>query len=358
VTAGGSLTIRLGRQAASSGQSGLNDLALGAPNVANIDAHDAAQDRAREIVDALGGWRNGKGWVCHCPTHLDVRPSLSVGVKNGKVLIHCYAHCPQDKVIDTLKGLGLWRSDTSPARRLLDRIKRARERKSALHACDRDQGRELIDPSCDPLRSWRNSYVVFRGTWAEIYHSRRALDLTDAEISQLHTHPGLFHWPSRSRWPAVIWLVRKWDGFRLADLTVTQTFLAHYGATKAPVPKARLFPAGVSPVGGGVWFGEPDPEREFVVAEGVESTLSAMRLLGAENGCAALSTLGIRELILPPAARRVCIFADRDPNGQGLEAARAAWRRWPVEGREVRVAMPNVIGWDANNILMRRAGRG
>jgi hypothetical protein len=323
--------------------------------VANIDAHDAAQDRAREIAETLCGHRSGKGWVCRCPTHPDSTPSLTVSAKHGKVLVHCQALCPQNKVIDTLKGLGLWHSSDTPARRLLDRIKHAKDRKSAPPARDQD---EPADPSRDPLKPWRNSYVVFHGTCADIYLSRRGLALTDVEIEQLHTHPALFHWPTQTKWPAAIWLVKKWTDCGLVDLTVSQTFLAHDGSNKAPVPKPRLFPSGVSPVGGGVWFGEADPAREFIVAEGVESTLSAMRLLGALDGCAALSALGIRKLILPPAARRVCIFADRDPKGQGLEAARVAYRRWRAEGREARVVLPEREGEDANNILLRRLGHG
>jgi hypothetical protein len=113
-----------------------------------------------------------------------------------------------------------------------------------------------------------------------------------------------------------------------------------------------LFPSGISP-GGGVWLGEPDPARELAVAEGAESLLSAMRLLGVADGCAALSTLGVRELILPPAARRVCIFADRDSQGQGMEAARGAWLRWRTEGREVRVVQSERPGEDANDVWMR-----
>ena len=53
-------------------------------------------------------------------------------------------------------------------------------------------------------------------------------------------------------------------------VTCHQTFLEPDGSGKAPLDKARLFPAGVAPVGG-VWFGEAHPEREFVVGEGIES---------------------------------------------------------------------------------------
>jgi hypothetical protein len=68
-------------------------------------------------------------------------------------------------------------------------------------------------------------------------------------------------------------LVRRADG---EALTVHQTFLAADGHGKAPIDQPRLFPAGGNPQTGAVWFGKPDPEREFLVAEGIESLLAAM----------------------------------------------------------------------------------
>ena len=58
--------------------------------------------------------------------------------------------------------------------------------------------------------------------------------------------------------------------------------------------------------------GAVDPGREFIIGEGIESTLSAIKLFGAHAGCAALSAYEIHSLILPPEAKRVRIFADND----------------------------------------------
>jgi hypothetical protein len=321
--------------------------------LSNIHAGYSAQDRALAIVDALGGHRCGDGWVARCPSHPDNTPSLSIDVRDGQVLVYCHAHCTQKAVKDALRKMGVW-EDTTAARRFLNRVRRAK----GPNRASKRQSAPAPDPSRDPLKSWRNSYAVFRGTWGEVYFGNRGLTLTDAEILPLHTHPTLFHWVTQTKWPAVVALVKKVSGDDLVDYTVHQTFLAHDGSSKAPIVKSRLFPSGVSPVGGGVWFGEIDPEREFIVAEGLESTLSAMRLIGVEAGCAALSELGIRNLILPPSARRICIFADNDEAGQSLSAAREAYRRWRDEGREVRVILPNIVGEDANDVLMRRLGHG
>ena len=127
------------------------------------------------------------------------------------------------------------------------------------------------------------------------------------------------------------------------------------GSGKAPLGKqARLFAAGGRTIGGGVWFGVVDPDREFIVGEGIESTLSAMRIFDVTAGCAALSEIGVRRLILPSTARRVRIFADHDELGQGLAAAREAGRRWLAEGRAVAVSMAAKVGDDANDVWRKR----
>jgi hypothetical protein len=186
------------------------------------------------------------------------------------------------------------------------------------------------------------------------YLQGRCIDLTDIEMKSLRFHPDLWHWPTRTRWPALLTLATLGTG---EAVTVHQTFLEQDGSAKAPLgDKARLFPAGVTPTGGGVWFGEADPSREFIVGEGIESTLSAIRIFGTSTGCAALSEGGIRRLILPPEVRRIRIFADNDELGQGLSAACEAWRRWRDEEREVAVSIADRVGEDANYVLKRRTG--
>ena len=103
-----------------------------------------------------------------------------------------------------------------------------------------------------------------------------------------------------------------------------------------------------------MWFGVIDPDREFIVAEGIESALSAMRLFHCAAGCAVLSELGVRRLILPSAVRKVRVFADHDELCQGLAAARAAGRRWLAEGRAVAVSIAAKVGEDANDIWLER----
>jgi hypothetical protein len=202
------------------------------------------------------------------------------------------------------------------------------------------------------MKSWREASLFLQDTPLDRYLRQRGIVLTDEEARSLRFSPRLWHWVTKTTWPAMVARVSFASG---ADLGVHQTFLKPDGSGKAPLgERARLFAAGGRAVGGGVWFGSADPTREFIVAEGVETTLSAMRIFNARAGCAALSELGVRRLVLSPEARRVRIFADHDEGGQGLAAAREAWRRWRNEGREVAVSIAGRVGEDANDVLKRR----
>ena len=207
------------------------------------------------------------------------------------------------------------------------------------------------DKPSDPMKPWREAGPFLADSPVDRYFRSRALVITKIEAQSLHYAASLFHWPSKSRWPAAAAQITLADG---APLGSHMTFVAHGGAGKAPVERPRLFAAGGKTIGGGVWFGKADAHSEFVVAEGVESCLSGMRLSRVEAGVAALSELGVRRLALPEQVRRVRVWADHDAAGQGLSAAREAARRWKTEGREVAVSISPIPGHDANDIWRGR----
>ena len=113
------------------------------------------------------------------------------------------------------------------------------------------------------------------------------------------------------------------------------------------VPSTRLYALAA------VRLAEATADRSLIVGEGIETTLSAMRILG-EPGWAALSVGGMASLILPDFVRSVVIAADHDE--PGLAAARRSAARWRHEARRVLVLVlvPDLPGTDFNDLLMHR----
>ena len=91
--------------------------------------------------------------------------------------------------------------------------------------------------------------------------------------------------------------------------------------------------ASLGPIAGGAVRLAPAAET-LLVAEGIETCLAAMQLTG-QPGWAALSTAGIRALLLSPMVRTVVIAADNDASGAGEAAAREVAERWLWEDRQV-----------------------
>jgi hypothetical protein len=69
---------------------------------------------AAEIAKGLGARRSGPHqWQGCCPSHKDRTPSLSItDGDDGRPLVHCFAGCKQDEVIEALRRKGLWGDDS------------------------------------------------------------------------------------------------------------------------------------------------------------------------------------------------------------------------------------------------------
>jgi putative DNA primase/helicase len=204
------------------------------------------------------------------------------------------------------------------------------------------------------LRLWGVS-VPATGTLVETYLRSRGIVMPIP--ATLRFHGGTKH--ARGTFgPAMIALVtRGTDG---APLAIHRTFLARDGACKAPIDPAKMM---FGPCCGGAVRLGPITDR-LLVAEGIESALSAMQATGqtawaalsamqatGQAAWAALSTSGLRTLELPVEARDVVVLADGDEPGEA--AAHDAARRWKRGERRVRIARPP-RGFDFNDVLLGR----
>jgi hypothetical protein len=118
---------------------------------------------------------------------------------------------------------------------------------------------------------------------------------------------------------------------------------------KVADPKRSLGPI----KGGAVRLAPAGPT--LLVGEGIETTLAAM--IGSDlPGWAALSTGGLRGLVLPDLVQTVIIAADHDP--PGIATAEAAATRWHAEGRRVRIALPPESKTDFNDLVRAELASG
>ncbi len=287
---------------------------------------------AETLARALGGRRTGSHWMAPCPAHEDRDPSLSIrDAADGKVLVHCHAGCDQSVVIGELRSRGLWDSAGDHCQRPATR------QSSTASKAPQDDG----DRTAAALRLWRTTLPAV-GTSVETYLHSRGINLVAP--SAVRFHPRLQH-PGGGTWPGMVALVtRGHDGKPLA---IHRTFIARAVAGKAPVTPQKMM---LGPCRGGA-VRLAMPTGKLMVGEGIETCLAAMQATGTP-AWAALSTSGLRTLLLPAEIGEVIVLADGDDPGEA--AARDAARRWKREGRIVRIARPPT-GMDFNDVLLGRA---
>jgi hypothetical protein len=261
--------------------------------------------------------------------HDDRSPSLSVREgESDKVLVHCHAGCAQVAVLAALRDKGLWPSEeaaVSPGYRD-PRPRRRIERKGVM-------------PSKPALAIWRASKPA-PGTLVETYLRSRGITL---EVPpSIRFHASLVYGPMGAQFPAMV------AAIQAPDRTITavhRTYLLPDAPGKALVssPKMMLGRVAVGAVrlaAAGI---------ELAICEGIETGLSFQEATSLPTWCA-LSTSGLRNVVLPalPFASTVYIAADLDDSGEA--AARAAAERFVSEGRKVKVARP-IAGKDFNDAL-------
>ena len=284
---------------------------------------------AIEIATALRAQKSGGVHTAACPS-CGYKSALSIRDDTGRPLVRCHVGCEQAAVLDALRNLGLWHSRAEdwpsyqPARSRPPRTATDDAQKAAW-------ARDL----------WQRSWPA-AGTPVETYLRSRGLG--DPIPPAIRFLPDTKHGPTGSRFPCMIAAVTRWPSSDV--IAVHRTFLSVDGTGKAEVDPSKMT---LGPIGGGAVRLASVGDR-LAVTEGIETGLSVQLATGMPTW-AALSTGGIRKLVLPslPMAANVTIAADNDAPGRS--AAHDAASRWHAEGRWVWVATPASPGEDFNDVL-------
>lgn len=149
----------------------------------------------------------------------------------------------------------------------------------------------------------------------------------------------LKHSPTQKTIPSMMALFRD-QGGNLG--TIHRTYLAQV------TPHKMFLPTPV-PVGGAIrLFG---PEREMGIAEGIETALSAAMIFRMPVWATTSERL-LRAWLPPQGVRTINVFGDHDKNHVGQSAAHDLAKRLILRhGYRVEVRIPDVKGWDWNDVL-------
>lgn len=277
---------------------------------------------ARELTEALGGrWHRSYG-MARCPAHPDRTPSLSIRDGESAPLVTCHTGCDQQDVVAALKARGLWPDRCEPDQRARVLKQGTHKPKPPAVFWHLDDAPRETQWACGIWREFcgpfgadtpAGRYLIGRGIpppWPETLAYGR-LDHSETRERDVPALIVARHCP-------VVHLVRG----------IQRIFLTEDGAKY----QRGTVKMSLGSIEGGraelLW-----PDDRLVLCEGVESALSAWRLLRtpAWAMCGGFPS----ELPLPQRVREVTIVADYDTKGTSERHAKVLAQSIRATGRLV-----------------------
>lgn len=281
-----------------------------------------------DLVRRLSGnWRDDSG-ICLCPAHADIQPSLSVRVGHTRLLFHCFAGC-----------------DT---RDVLRAIARLQPKALACSGGGVDAGED------DAVAGWRRTRLIdlwdsahsTEETSASRYLARRAIDIAPPSL-RFHPRTPLGSGRALRFRPALLTAVTE----RKRLLALQRTFLDADGCrARDLVRPRRLFG---HPGSGAVRLAAANDD--LALAEGVETAVSAMILLGLPVW-AVIGSARMAKVTIPETVRHLVLLPDNDaPGRRGAALAQVAHAQ---PGRTIETLWPWYGLNDWNDVLRARRREG
>lgn len=271
---------------------------------------------ARDLAERHNLPRVGRDWRGSCPA-CGYPNALTLSERAGRPLWNCKACNDQPAVTAAMLG------DARPT----------------AASADVPLREESATLTLEPMLTRARPPV---GGPVEHYLRTRCVSLPPQDVIRLL--PDAKH-PSGVRCPAMLALIANDRGKCVA---LHRTFLLPDGSGKAPVDPPRMT---LGPVAGGAVQLYPAADR-VILAEGIETALSAALLLQGPAWAAVSAGNLANTLILPRHVRKVVIAADNDAPGR--RAAKRAWSRFRAEGRAVEICVPDREDFDFNDVLKAR----
>jgi hypothetical protein len=278
---------------------------------------------ARDIAQALDGERQPDGsFMCRCPVpghgkgNGDRNRSLSLcDDADGRVLVHCFAGCPNDTVIDVLRSRGQW----PPKSEIKPKLTKEQQREVT-----RRQACEIWNKATPLAQDAPHPYFLARGIDTRLFPEigktlRLALDL--------------FHKKSGTTGPGIVAAVTDNDGVVMG---IQRIFLTHDQRSKRPVEDAKMSLGMVK--GFAVRLGRQSAVG--LIGEGLEDVMTAMiasQMLRGGFACMGGETM-MPSLVLPEHTKEVIIVSDGDVPGR--KCTFLSDRAFKKQKRSVSAAYP------------------
>jgi putative DNA primase/helicase len=293
-----------------------------------VQYHHTTPPEVEDEVDVLLARLEGvrpagpSSWTARCPAHDDRNPSLSVSVKEGRILLHCFAGCSADAV---LGAVGLtWRDlrGADPWAWRAPLPSRAKPKP------------EPETPTPEDLERWEALWERGKPGHPILRRYLRARGLS------LEPPPTLRVAFLRGE-PVMVARVEGPGGLLGLHLTI----LEPDGRGRREKKLAK----GSKPKGGAIRLFPLEAGQPLALAEGIETALAVREVTGWPVW-ATIAALFMKEVVLPGEAKEVVIAADHDP--AGIDAAKSLARKLLQEGRRVRMAVPPEEGKDWLDVLV------
>jgi DNA polymerase len=273
-----------------------------------------------------------------CPFHDDPNPSCSIYVDH----YFCHACRARGDRLDWLMRVeGMTRAEA------LD----------ALHDWSGPVTAELkqtADEKLDFVLGIWNAAQPLHGTVGERYLAEtRGIEigkLSPAINDALRFHPhcvfgaGTYH-------PCIIALMR--DPVTDAPVGIHRIGLAQENGNIIKLDRKALGHMGV------VKLWAMNGSGQLVVGEGIETTLAAATCISYRGApltpaWSAVAKGGLGHLPVLPGISQLILLVDNDENGEGQKAAACCRQTWTATGRTVVPLIPKHVGWDFNDVVLRR----
>lgn len=308
---------------------------------------DAAKEFADKAAALTGATprRYGREWRVPCPVHEnDGRahsPSLAIWISaKGRVSFNCMVGCRWKDVANQFIHAGI--------------MPRPQHMSAAeWQAADEAQARENANKRAQAKALLAEAREIAPTDSVTLYLRERGINLTEGERRFLRTVDD----PHHANCQMLLGIIC--DGMTIAKPDVraigVQTLALDENHEPRLGRKGHKLRDNLGLLhGGAVFLGSN--ARELVVGEGIESTLSAMRLLERSFGAACLGADNMANLELPPFVRSIWLVPDNDVGGEmGAFKCIAVWR--PRLTVTVKMWGNRGTGWDANDQLLKELNR-